>query len=52
MVTGSRKRTTVFGCLLIDLKQLVEIYEKFNSITFVDYHLKKYRKDLVNLLCL
>jgi hypothetical protein len=36
-VTGSRKRTIVFGCLSLDGKQLFKQYDKFNSNTFVDY---------------
>ena len=37
-VTGSRKRTIVFGCLSLDSnKQLFKQYDKFNSNTFVDY---------------
>jgi transposase len=43
-VTGSRKRTIVFGCLSLDSnKQLFKQYDKFNSNTFVDYlkHVQK-----------
>jgi DDE superfamily endonuclease len=42
-VTGSRKRTIVFDCLSFDGKQLFKQYDKFNSITFVDYlkHVQK-----------
>ena len=36
-VTGSRKKTIVFGSLSFDGKQLVKQYDKFNSNTFVDY---------------
>jgi hypothetical protein len=37
-VTGSRKKTIVFGCLLTDgSRQLFRQYGKFNSNTFVDY---------------
>ncbi len=36
IVTGSRKRTIVFGCLSLDGKQLFKQYDKFNSSTFVD----------------
>ena len=36
-VTGSRKKTIVFGSLSFDGKQLVKHYDKFNSNTFVDY---------------
>ena len=36
-VTGSRKRTMVFGCLSLDGKQLFRQYDKFDSNTFVDY---------------
>jgi transposase len=42
-VTGSRKRTIVFGCLSLDSKQLFRQYSKFNSSTFVDY-LKQIQK--------
>jgi transposase len=43
-VTGSRKRTIVFGCLSLDSnKQLFKQYDKFNSNTFVDY-LKQVQK--------
>ena len=44
IVTGSRKRTIVFGCLSLDSnKQLFKQYDKFNSNTFVDYlkHVQK-----------
>ena len=37
IVTSSRKRTIVFGCLSKDGKQLFKQYDKFNSITFIDY---------------
>jgi hypothetical protein len=42
-VTGSRKKTIVFGSLSFDGKQLVKQYDKFNSNTFVDYlkHVQK-----------
>jgi hypothetical protein len=42
-VTGSRKKTMVFGCLSLDGKQLFKQYDKFNSSTFVDYlkHVQK-----------
>ena len=50
-VTGSRKRTIVFGSLSLDGKQLFKQYDEFNSNTFVDY-LNMYRKDLVNVLYL
>ena len=36
-VTGSHKRTIVFGCLSLQDKQLFKQYDKFNSNTFVDY---------------
>ena len=36
-VTGSHKRTIVFGCLSLQGKQLFKQYDKFNSATFVDY---------------
>ena len=42
-VTGSRKRTIVFGCLSLDGKQLFKQYDKFDSKTFVDY-LKQVQK--------
>ena len=42
-VTGSRKRTIVFGCLSLDGKQLFKQYDKFNSEMFVDY-LKQVQK--------
>ena len=42
-VTGSRKRTIVFGSLSLDGKQLFKQYDKFDSITFVDY-LKQIQK--------
>ena len=42
-VTGSRKKTIVFGCLSLDGQQLFRQYDKFNSITFVDY-LKQVQK--------
>ena len=35
-VTGSRKKTIVFGCLSLDGKQLFRQYDKFDSNTFVD----------------
>ena len=37
-VTGSRKRTIVFGSLSLDHKQLfsLTVYDKFNSSTFID----------------
>ena len=42
-VTGSHKRTIVFGCLSLQDKQLFKQYDKFNSKTFVDYlkHVQK-----------
>ncbi len=42
-VTGSRRKTIVFGCLSLDGKQLFKQYDEFNSITFVDYlkHVQK-----------
>jgi transposase len=43
IVTGSRKRTIVFGCLSSDDKQLFKQYDEFNSKTFVDY-LKQVQK--------
>ena len=42
-VTGSRKKTIVFGCLSLDGKQLFRQYDKFDSNTFVDY-LKQVQK--------
>ena len=45
-VTGSRKRTIVFGCLSLEGKQLFKQYDKFNSKTFVDY-LKQVQKRFV-----
>ena len=42
-VTGSRKRTIVFGCLSLDGKQLFKQYDKFDSKTFADY-LKQVQK--------
>ena len=42
-VIGSRRRTIVFGCLSLDGKQLFKQYDKFNSITFIDY-LKQIQK--------
>jgi transposase len=42
-VTGSRKKTIVFGSLSLDGKQLFKQYDKFNSTTFVDY-LKQIQK--------
>jgi transposase len=43
MVTGSRKRTIVFGCISLNGKQLFKQSDKFNSSTFVDYlkHVQK-----------
>ena len=46
-VTGSRRKTIVFGCLSLEGKQLFKQYDKFNSDTFIDY-LKQIRQDLVN----
>ena len=43
-VTGSHKRTIVFGSLSLEgKKQLFKKYDKFNSDTFVDYlkHIQK-----------
>ncbi|MFB5601181.1 MAG: transposase [Nitrososphaeraceae archaeon] len=42
-VTGSRRKTIVFGCLSLDGKQLFKQYDEFNSNTFVDYlkHVQK-----------
>ena len=45
-VTGSRKKTIVFGCLSLDGKQLFRQYDKFDSNTFVDY-LKQVQKRFV-----
>lgn len=45
-VTGSRKKTIVFGCLSLEGKQLFKQYDKFNSSTFVDY-LKQIQKRFV-----
>ena len=45
-VTGSRKKTIVFGCLSKDGKQLFKQYDKFNSYTFVDY-IKQVQKRFV-----
>ena len=42
-VTGSRRRTIVFGCLSLEGKQLFKQYDKFNSNTFIDY-LKQIQK--------
>jgi transposase len=42
-VTGSHKRTIVFGCLSLDGKQLFKQYDKFDSATFIDY-LKQIQK--------
>jgi transposase len=42
-VIGSRRRTIVFGCLSLEGKQLFKQYDKFNSITFIDY-LKQIQK--------
>jgi hypothetical protein len=51
-VTGSRKRTIVFGCLSLDSnKQLFKQYDKFNSNTFVDY-LKHVQKRFGKSSCL
>jgi transposase len=36
-VTGSHKKTIVFGCLSMDGKQLFKQYDEFNSKTFIDY---------------
>ena len=36
-VTGSHKKTIVFGSLSLEGKQLFKQYDKFNSDTFVDY---------------
>ena len=45
-VTGSRKRTIVFGCLSLDgNKQLFKQYDEFKSVTFVDY-LKQIQKKI------
>jgi hypothetical protein len=43
IVTGSRKKTIVFGSPSLDVKQLFKQYDKFNSNTFVDYlkHVQK-----------
>ena len=46
-VTGSRKRTIVFGCLSTDGRQLFRQYDKFNSNTFIDY-LKQVQKRFVD----
>ena len=35
-VTGSRRKTIVFGCLSLEGKQLFKQYDKFNSDTFID----------------
>ena len=42
-VTGSRKKTIVFGSLSMDGKQLFKQYDEFNSKTFIDYlkHVQK-----------
>ncbi|MGE5634304.1 MAG: transposase, partial [Deltaproteobacteria bacterium] len=46
-VTGSRKKTIVFGSLSIDgNKQLFLQYDKFNSSTFI-YYLKQIKKRFV-----
>ena len=37
MVTGSHKKTIVFGCLSNDGKKLFRQYDKIDSNTFVDY---------------
>ena len=43
-VTGSRRKTIVFGCLSLEgKKQLFKQYDKFNSDTFIDY-LKQIQK--------
>ena len=42
-VTGSRRKTIVFGCLSLEGKQLFKQYDKFNSDTFIDY-LKQIQK--------
>jgi hypothetical protein len=49
-VTGSRKRTVVFGSLSFDgKKQLFKQYDKFDSDTFVDY-LKQIQKRFGNYI--
>jgi transposase len=49
-VTGSRKRTVVFGSLSFDgKKQLFKQYDKFDSETFVDY-LKQIQKRFGNYI--
>ena len=45
-VTGSRKRTIVFGCLSLESKQLFKQYDEYNSITFID-SLKQLQKRFV-----
>lgn len=42
-VTGSRRKTIVFGCLSMNGKQLFKQYDEFNSKTFIDYlkHVQK-----------
>ena len=49
-VTGSHKKTIVFGSLSLEGKQLFKQYDKFNSNIFVDY--LKQIKNLVNVLYL
>ena len=36
-VTGSRRKTIVFGSLSLEGKQLFKQYDEFNSDTFIDY---------------
>ena len=52
-VTGSHKKTIVFGSLSLEGKQLFKQYDKFNSDIFVDYlkqiH-KKFGKCIILLI--
>ena len=50
-VTGSRKRTIVFGCLSLEVKQLFKQYNEFNSNAFVDY-LKQIQKKKIFGKCI
>ena len=43
-VTGSHKKTIVFGSLSLEGKQLFKQYDKFNSDTFVDYLKQLHKK--------
>ena len=43
-VTGSHQKTSVFGTLSMDCRQLFRRYDSFNQYTFLDYLIQVQKK--------